>query len=185
MDARNDKLAIAFIGHIRDLRKDRLTASASDSSSGIRDNAIRAEIVAAVLDLYDGAGVFLIRDRAVFEEAGPGIEVIRRVFRLFDVEFLKKERDQRRTVIRSDNDVSVRLFPAHLGMAAHRHDDRVWSDTAGLTDHLTGLSVRFAGNRAGIHDIHITGRRILCFHKTFLREEFSDCRSLVGIDFAA
>ena len=57
MNARQYNLPVARLCHAGDLPDDVLRLAAADSASGIGDNAVRAELIASVLNFNIGTGV--------------------------------------------------------------------------------------------------------------------------------
>lgn len=145
----------AMVNNLTDVVVDLLVATACGSASYVRDDAVRAEVVAAVVNLYQASGVERVECRAVaekvfvkalwvngfaFHEAVDNVE--KRVFSLVvDGEV--------------DDAGCEHLLLAVVHHAARRRDDGGGVGTAYLIQRLSAFLVALVRHRTGVHDINV------------------------------
>ena len=167
VDTGEDHLPDPFSCYCADFFQDLAGSPAADPSSRVRNNAVRAELIASVLYFDKGPGVARVLQlhvlvlRAVCQvRHRPAAECAAVAAALTDAlqELIQQLRDPGFVVI-ADRQIDGRIGPDPLGIGLHVasdcDDDRVGIAFFGLMDHLAALSVRDVGDRAGIDHVYV------------------------------
>ena len=135
--------------------------SASDPASGIGDDTVAAELIAAVLDLDLGSGpVGHLIDRQVFigSFSGHVIQITGSGLLPVSESGCHQVNDVLLQVI-ADGDIDhiffLKGFTCCLDIAADSHDQGIRVLLSGPVQHLSGLSVSNICHRTGVDDIDV------------------------------
>ena len=160
MDSSQHHFPVALVHQTLDFFHDLFRLSASDSSSGIRNDAVAAELITAVLDLNKCPGVIrdLVDVKCLILSGFPNIDQ-RILFHMFSCEIFIQQRYQVFFPVIADDHVYggvlFQLFSCRLHVAACCHHHCVRIHFLCPVQHLPGLAVRDIGDRTGVDHIHI------------------------------
>ncbi len=183
------------------LFQDILHSAAPDPSPGIGNGAVRAELVAAVLNLDIGPGMpgcafqphlFILIGMADIRHRRSMQRLVPLPLLISSLPFLQIFRQNGRDILlpvvadgQVDGRILLHRIPARLHVAAHRHHHRVRIELPGPVQHLPALPVGNVGDRTCVHDIDI-GSFIKCHNaKSFFLKDLAHYIHFIRIDLAA
>ena len=188
LDAGEDELAIALGIERSSLRRDLLQGQRADAAARIGDDAVGAEIVAAVLDLEHGPGA--AEDGAGgkrFEHAAPE-GIVHKGLKLPLLKGLQNIGDEGVLIAAAVHDVGadgLRVGGAELAPAAADSRERAGVLLAQAADRLAGFAPALRRDGAGIDDDEIDRLPLRCGLKALLLQEGLHGLRLVLVDLAA
>ena len=157
-DAGEDDLAVALLAQAARLRHGLLQRQRAHRPAGVGDDAVGAEVDAAVLHLEHGAGAARLSpggehlevaaaQRFIHKDAGAavGSGLLEQVEELHPLAGAADEVDAE----------TLGLVGVGLDIAAAGGDDRAGIAPLGAADHLAGLLVADGGDGAGVDDIGV------------------------------
>ena len=181
MDTCQYDLPVSVLCHAGDLPDDIFRPAAADSASGIGDNAVRAELIASVLNFNIGTSVLRrlfqshffvfcsmvnVYNSSVMQSlvhTMPGIFCILRhrifLFQILQI-FLQNGRQVLLAVVADrqiDAGILLHIFPSGLHVASHSHHQCRRIFLLRTMKHLSAFPVCNIGNCAGIYNINICG----------------------------
>ena len=166
LDARQYQLLIALLPQLPRLLRRRFQRQRPHRPSGVGNDAVGAEVHAAVLHLQHGAGTLRHAAGRQHLELAAAQGVVQQRHRLFFVGGLLQKIEKRHPVAGSGNQIQLqsrRLVGVGLDIAAAGGHHGVFVELAAAADHLPGLFVADGGDGAGIDDVGI--RRFLKGHQ--------------------
>ena len=172
------------------LRKHVLHFTAAHPSSGIRDNAVRTELVASVLYLYIGSGMLCLSGHThflIFMGMCNVNQLYLWFFFFYFSKMLIQDCDEIFLFIIADDNVNavIRFRALRLHITTRSYDYCIRIHFSGSVEHLSGFAVSHVGNRTGIDHIHICA---LCKRHdliTVLLQHLLHCLGFISIHLAS
>ena len=159
MDAGQDHLLIARGCQLPHLGYNLIRSAAADASAGVWDNAVAAELVAAILNLQKGSGMIrnLVDGKALILMSLADFDHMAAVTLIFEIFF--QDRNQILLFIVSDDDIycqiRLQLLCCRLDIAASRNHHGIRILLLSPVQHLSGLAVRDIGYGTGVDNVDI------------------------------
>ena len=159
MDSRKDDLLVTFLRQDLYFLLHVLRAAASDAASRVRDDAVAAELVAAVLNLDEGAGVLrLLVDMKLLVLVGSS-KVRNGLPDLFSGKPRVQKRNEVRLAVVSDDQVNGGILSQfvrrRLDITSCRNYHRVRIFCLRAVQHLAGFFICNVRHGTGVDDIDI------------------------------
>ena len=158
MNSRKNHLTVALPHQPLHLGNGVVDGLTADGTASVRDNAIRAEITASVLDLHRGTDPLVrLQDHGLKGSVGKNGR-----YRIYGRTLGKNPIHQcgkARLIPISENDIRLGTgFGLHLRQASQNGNDRIGRDATGAPHHLTALAGALLGNGTGMDHRKIAGR---------------------------